>query len=106
MGILVIACYRPHTGKEDALAEEVRAHVPTLRSWGLATEREPVLMRSADGTVVEVFEWVSQHAIDQAHEDPKVQDMWARFATVCDYVAVSDLPEAGEAFAGFTPLDP
>jgi len=106
MGILVIACYRPHTDKHDELDAEVRAHVPALRELGLVTDRPPVIMRSADGTVVEVFEWMSQHAIDQAHDSPEVQDLWARFATVCDYVPVAQVPEAAEIFSGFTPLDP
>ena len=31
------------------------------------TERAPIVMRAADETIVEVFEWVSREAIEGAH---------------------------------------
>jgi len=36
-------------------------------------------MRTADGTIVEIFEWVSLEAIAGAHENPAVLDLWKRF---------------------------
>jgi hypothetical protein len=30
--------------------------------------------------------------------------MWARFAEVCDYVPLSELPESHDMFAQFAPL--
>ena len=52
---------------EGARLELVRNHLPPLRAEGLVTDRAPILMRTADGTVVEIFEWVSQEAIAGAH---------------------------------------
>jgi hypothetical protein len=31
--------------------------------------------------------------------------MWGRYAAVCDYVQLRELPEAAEMFATFAPLD-
>ena len=62
-------------------------------------------MRARDGTIIEVSEWKSQEAIDAAHENPRVLAMWDRFAAVCDFVPMKDLPESGELFAGFEPLN-
>lgn len=97
-GRVVIACYRPLPGRERDLHALARTHVPRLRAQGLATERTPIVAVAADGTVVEVFEWVSAAAIVDAHTNPAVQAMWAEYAEVSTYVPVGDL------FPEFTPL--
>ena len=61
-------------------------------------------MQAADGTVVEVFEWASADAIESAHSNEAVQALWRRYAEVCDYVPIADLPEAARLFSEFTPL--
>jgi hypothetical protein len=59
MGKFVIVAYRPRPGKEQELLQLTREHLPILRSEGLATDRPSYVMKSADGTIVEVFEWKS-----------------------------------------------
>lgn len=103
-GRIVIACYRPKPGKEAALRELMRDHVPRLRALGLVTDREPITMAAADGTIVEVFEWKSQEAIDAAHGNPAVLAMWGEYGEVCDYVPVTSVAEAAQLFSNFTPL--
>lgn len=44
MGRVVIACYRPKTGKLAALRELMKTHVATLRSVDLVTGRVPITM--------------------------------------------------------------
>ncbi len=105
MSVMVIACYRPKPGCEEALLTEVRGHLPVLRAQGLLGEGPSLCGRAADGTIVEVFCWASQAAIDQAHENPEVQKMWARFAEVCDYTTIADVAEASQLFSPFTPID-
>ena len=104
-GRLAIACYRPKPGCADALLELMRAHLPTLRGEGLATARVSIVGRAADGTIVEVFEWASQAAVDAAHASAVVQAMWARYAEVCDYVRLADVAEASELFCMLEPVD-
>jgi len=104
MGVIVIACYRPKPGQQDALERLMEQHVATLRSLGLVTDRAPITMRAADGTFVEVFEWASRQAIETAHGHPVVLKMWDEYAKVCDYVPVAQVPEAAELFPEFTPV--
>jgi hypothetical protein len=104
--VMVIVAYRPRPGKEALLLELTRQHLPLLRAQGLATDRPSLAMRSADGTIVEVFEWKSQAAIDAAHGNPEVAKMWGRYAEACEYVPLKSLKEAGDLFAGFEPLTP
>ncbi len=105
MGHFVIVCYRPKAGKEAALVQLVRDHVPRLRREGLVTDREGYAMRAKDGTVVEVFEWKSVKATEEAHSNPAVQQMWKEFGEVCDYDMIGNLPEAKQMFSGFEAID-
>jgi hypothetical protein len=105
LGKIVIACYRPKPGKQSELEQLTSEHVAILRAEGLATDRIPIAARSKDGTIVEVFEWASQEAIDRAHESAEVRNLWGRYEAACDYVKVVDLAEAGDVWATFEPLD-
>jgi quinol monooxygenase YgiN len=105
MGRIVIACYRPKPGQQDAVRALLREHVPTLRSIGLVTDRAPVAMEAQDGTFIEVFEWESPAAIQTAHTHPVVLRMWEEYGKVCDYVPISQLPEASQMFSDFTPVE-
>jgi hypothetical protein len=102
---LVIAAYRPKPGKADILLAEVRDHVHLLRSEGLATDRPATVMRAKDGTIIEVFEWASPAAIEEAHSNPRVQQMWARFAACSDYAPLNTLYESADLFAEFEAVD-
>lgn len=105
MGRVVFVAYHPHEGKERALLDAIRDHVPILRSEGLATEREPTVVRTADGTYIEVFEWASAEAIEAAHSNPVVQELWGRFQEACEYRTLASLSEARETFAEFEPVE-
>jgi len=104
-GVIAVVAYRPKPGKERELLELVRARVPTLRKEGLVTDRVPMIMRSRDGTILEVSEWKSREAIDAAHKNPNVLAMWEKFFAVCYCVPLNTLPEAADMFAGFTPIE-
>lgn len=104
MGIVVIVAYQPKAGKEAELAALMETHVARLRAENLVTDREPVLMKSENGTIIEVFEWISKDAIESAHSNAVVQTMWQEYADVCDYVTLSQLPESQNMFAEFSPL--
>jgi len=104
MGRLVIACFVPKAGRESDLQELSRSHVPRLRAEGLATDREPIIAVAADGTVIEVFEWVSEEAIATAHQNAAVRVMWDEYEDVCTYLPLVQLPEAAGLFAEFDAL--
>lgn len=103
-GIIVIVAYRPKPRSEAELLEIVRSRVPTLRKEGLVSDRVPVIMRAKDGTLIEVSEWKSHEAIEEAHQNPRVLAMWEKFGAVCDCVPLDTVPEAATMFAGFEPI--
>lgn len=105
MDQIVIACYKPRPGKERMVLDLMKDHVPILRGQGLATDRASVIMRAEDGTIVEVFEWRSAEAIQRAHTNKVVQDMWAKFNEACSYECIGNLPESKQLFSSFTPVD-
>lgn len=104
MGKIVIATYRPKAGKEKLLDRLVRDHVKVLRNQGLATLRPPMIMKSGDGTVVEVFEWISKQAIEDAKNNKDVQEYWAKYREVCDIMPLSALIESNTSFSEFNPF--
>ncbi|HRI86468.1 MAG TPA: hypothetical protein PK536_13580 [Ignavibacteria bacterium] len=105
MGIIVIACFKPKEGKDNELLEVIKDHMPVLKKEGLITERDSVVMRSTNGCILEVFEWKSKEAIDHAHENPNVLELWKRFESTCSYETLSSIEESGSMFPGFQPVD-
>ncbi len=105
MGIIVITCFKPKEGKDSELLEVIRDHIPVLKKEGLITERVCHVMRSSDGCILEVFEWKSEEAIDNAHKNANVLDLWKRFENVCEYKKLSDLEESRQTFPGFEPVN-
>lgn len=59
------------------------------------------MMRAADGTILEVFEWRSAEAIANAHSTPAVQALWAEFGAACDDRPLNALAECQQKFAEF-----
>jgi hypothetical protein len=102
---IVIAAYKPLPGKEKELMDLTKTHWQILREENLVSFRQPILMEAADGTIIEVFGWKSEKAIEAAHTNAGVQSMWQKFAQVCSYVPISNVSEAGNLFSEFTPVD-
>lgn len=98
---MVIAMYRPHEGKDADLRALIREHVPTLRRLSLITERPAMLLLARDGTYLEIFEWAN---VGAAHDHPEVAKIWEAMELVADFVALSDLDEAGSSFPHFRPV--
>lgn len=104
-GVVVICAYKPKPGKEEDLISIVKEHVPVLRSINLATGRAPQIMKAGDGTIVEVFEWVSSKAIEEAHKNPVVLDMWKKFDDCSSPVNLADLDESKHPYSDFEPIN-
>lgn len=104
MGQFVIVAYGPKAGKEAARVAAVEEHLRVLRSEQLVTEAPASVMRASDGTIVEVFQWRSAGAVEEAHGNPAVQALWAEFAAACDYVPLASLEESQRTFAQFEPV--
>jgi hypothetical protein len=101
---IVIVAYKPFKGKDKELVALMRTHLTILREQGLVTDRESIIMRSEDGTIVEVFGWKSKEAINSAHTNPAVLKMWEDYSKVCEYLPVGNLSESAELFSEFTAI--
>jgi len=105
MGILVITCFKPKEGKEKELLEVIKDHMPVLKKENLVTGRPCHVMKSKNGSIIEVFEWKSQDAINDAHSNKNVLSLWERFEKVCVYETLSSLEESKVLFPGFEPVN-
>src|SRR5207244_11337719 len=97
-GIVVIVAYRPKPGKENELVDLVQSRVPTLRKENLVTDRAPTIMRSRDGTIIDVPECKSHEAIEAAHKNPNVLAMWNKFCAAGDRLPLHRLPDPVNLF--------
>jgi hypothetical protein len=104
MGRFVIAAFKPKPQMRQVLAAAVEKHWRVLRAECLVTDRPRYAMESEDGTIIEVFEWSSAEAIEQAHHNPAVLALWAEFEPACEYVPLSSLPESQHPFSEFKSL--
>ncbi len=104
-GRVVLALYRPNEGKAERLLEILADHVPTLRRLELATDREVLLLRATDGTVIEIFEWVEEDSARVAHEHPEVARVWEAIGQCAEFTKLGDLEEATLQFPHFDPVD-
>ena len=103
-GHISIVAYKPKEGKVEALQQLMRQHHSILKSQGLVTDRASVMMEAKDGTIIEVFEWKSDAAIEQAHTNPEVLKMWGVYAEACDFIPIGQVEEAAHVFSGFKPF--
>ena len=104
MGRFVIAVFKPKPGMQSQLAAVVEKHWRVLRAEKLVTDRPRYAMQADDGCVIEVFEWLSAQAIEQAHQNAAVHALWDEFGAACEYVPLASLAEAQHPFAEFKPL--
>ena len=81
-GVCVIVAYRPKPGNRRRVYSLGAIACANSAKEGLVTDREPVIMRAKDGTIIEVSEWKSREAIDAAHKNPTVLAMWEKFFAV------------------------
>lgn len=101
MGIPVIACFKPKPGKEALLMEAVEEHLPVLRKENLVTGKENYVMKAKDGSIIEVFEWKSAKAIEDAHNNEQVLKLWKKFEESCEYIPYGIIPESQQMFPEF-----
>lgn len=105
MGQIVIAAFKPKAGKEDELKQVIADRLPLLRQLGLAADRVNITMRSKNGTIIDVSEWVDDDAIKRAHETPEILDLWKRFDECSEYVKLESLDEINMEFACFESVE-
>jgi quinol monooxygenase YgiN len=79
-GVTVVCTFRVKKGKEKEFEGLLKIHWPKLKELGLATAKPAINYRGADreGNPIffEIFEWRDQKAVEEAHNNPKVMQIW------------------------------
>lgn len=101
---IVFALYRPHEGKDAEFRQLLAKHFPVLRGLELVTDREPVIVKSKNGTYIEIFEWRTAESARQAHELPEVAQVWEAMGRIADLPALESLDEVSGRFPHFEPV--
>jgi hypothetical protein len=98
---LALAMYKPTEGNAEKLKEILKDHIPTLRKYELIADGTAYMVQSADGTIIEVFEWINNEAKNTAHEHPAIRTIWGKMEGICEFPGLQDLPEAKRPFPNF-----
>lgn len=105
MSRISIIAYKPLPGFDTGFKEVLKEHTKALLEEGFITERPVYQMQAFDGTVIEVFEWVSDDAKDKANQHPRIMELWNRFYEYAEMVKLMDIMECHEPFASFRGID-
>jgi hypothetical protein len=102
---IAFALYRPREGKDGELRVLIALHIPTLRRLELITDRAPILVKTKNGTYIEVFEWRTTESAVAAHHHPEVAKVWEAMGKIADFPALESLDEAKMQFPNFDPIN-
>ena len=105
MGRIVIVAYKPLPGKDEELEKLVLDHFGILRNQNLVSDKKPLIMKTSGGELIEIFEWKSSEAIQEAHSNAEVQKLWSRFQAVCTYEPPASIKEFSNLFSEFESID-
>lgn len=97
---VAIVAYKPKPGCEKHLLQLAYEHVPLLREHGFVTDFPASILQAADGTLLEIFEW-TEGGLGRAQFDPRMDQMWFRYAEVSNTIALNSLAEAATMSAAF-----
>lgn len=101
---IVIVAYKPFLDKESELEKLIETHWDILNNEGLVSNRKSIIMKAKNGTIIEIFGWQSKDAMESAHSNETVQNMWAEYSKVCEYIPISEVQESQQLFSEFTPV--
>ncbi|MFD2589178.1 hypothetical protein ACFSQJ_19800 [Croceitalea marina] len=101
---IVIVAYKPFLDKEDDLKNLMNSHWDILHAEGLVTDRKSIICEAEEGIIVEIFGWKSKEAIELAHSNKSVQNMWEEYSKVCEYIPISNVKESKNLFSEFTSI--
>jgi quinol monooxygenase YgiN len=78
--VTVVCTFRVKKGKEKEFEGLLKQHWPRLKELGLATATPARNWRGADrgGNPIffEIYEWRDEKAVQEAHDNPKVMQIW------------------------------
>jgi len=97
--------YRPRPGREEDAVPHFREEVAALRSRGHITNRPAPICRTARGEYLIVIEWATETAVDDAHADEVILEVWRRKEQLVEYLAPADLERSDVPFASYDVLE-
>jgi len=102
---LSLSAYRPRPGRGDDVVPHLREEVATLRTHGYITSRPAPICVTGSGEYLVIVEWATETAVDEAHADDVILEVWRRKEQLAEYIAPADLDGSGVPFASYDVLE-
>jgi hypothetical protein len=100
MGLMGIVAYQAREGHERKLLALLKKQAPLLKSLGGISPCS-FLMKSVDGTIVSVFEWISMTSKKKAMESEELMNLWDEIGAHGTMIKLSSVPETREVITNF-----
>jgi quinol monooxygenase YgiN len=98
---ITLSSYRARDGHADEVLPHLRDEIAALRARGHITSRRAAICRTASGEFLVVSEWSTERAVDDAHEDEAILEIWRRKEQLVEYLAPGELAGSDVPFASF-----
>ncbi|KAA3604362.1 MAG: hypothetical protein DWQ01_22400 [Planctomycetota bacterium] len=96
--VTTVVVYKPLEDKEAEFLQVLGAHWPLLGKHGLVTRTPRVTLRCPSGRVVEIFEWRSKVAAQEAFSIPAIRKCWERIESLANLESLNRLEIADQPF--------
>ncbi len=102
---ITLSAYRAKDGRADEVLPHLREEISALRARRHITSRPAAICRTARGEFLVVSEWSTEHAVDDAHADEVILEIWRRKERLVEYLAPGELAGADVPFASFDVIE-
>jgi hypothetical protein len=102
---LSLSAYRPRPGRRDDLLPHLRAEIAALRERGHITARPAPICGTPGGAYLVIAGWATETAVDDAHQDDVILEIWRRKEQLVEYIAPADLDRSDVPFASYDVLE-
>lgn len=100
-----VVVYSPRQDREIELRNLLAQHADVLESEGLLGERSPAYFVTPKGMIVEIFDWKSEKAGEDAHSRAAIQTLWNRLGEASEFVSLGQLDIASQLFASMERIE-
>ena len=98
---VAIIVLKPQKDKIGELIALLRKSHSTLLKFGIVTAREQILAMSSEGSIIQILEWTSKQAEEEAAVHDEVRELWMEAERLCEFQKPIEVNEFTQMFPSF-----
>ena len=101
MSRVAIMIFRPQKDKLGELIALLKQSHSALLKFGIVTAREQILAMSVEGSVIQILEWTSKQAEEEAAVHDEIRELWMEAERLCEFQKPIEVKEFTQMFPSF-----